>query len=94
MKTSTQIGAVTQTVMLLLVSMLALIQLPTTEAYGNETLAVDAGTTTHYDYGDAVSFTMSASDLDSSANYNLEWRVCRVLDYQQSHDYSDWVDGY
>jgi uncharacterized membrane protein YkgB len=86
--------AATQVVMLLLVSILGMIQLPTTEAYGNETLTIDSGTATHYDFGDTVSFTMSAGNLDDTVNYELEWRVCLIGNsYYQSGDYSDWVDG-
>ena len=76
---------------LIFVSLLSIIEIPSAEAYGNETIQVNIdGASTYFEYGEDTSFTIILADLDTSVNYDLEWRVC---DYYYDID-GDWVDGY
>ena len=75
---------------LIFVSLLSIIEIPSAEAYGNETIQVNVdGGSTYFEYGEDTSFTIILADLDTSVNYDLEWRVC---DYYYDID-GDWVDG-
>ena len=75
---------------LILVSLLSIIEIPNAEAYGNETIQVNIdGGSTYFEYGEDTSFTIILGDLDTSVNYDLEWRLC---EYQGNLD-GDWVDG-
>ncbi len=50
-------------------------------------------TAQHYDAGSDIPFTISLTDLSTSASmtYDLEWRVCYVSSL--GYDNSDWIDG-